>query len=145
MKFPTIVFLFVAALFTSSTSANVNIYTTLADDTQVPDRSVHERFSCTDQVYAVIELDDYDSGEHQLSVTWISPAGEAREQTRYGFSVMKQNERIWAWLKLHRSSGSGMMQWLDPSAGMEEFIGNWTIAITIDDVPVGESNFEVLC
>jgi hypothetical protein len=126
-------------------NANVSIYTTVADETQVPEQTAREHFSCTDQVYAVIELDDYTSGDHQLSVKWISPAGEQREHTKYGFSVFKDQERIWAWLKLHRASGTGMMQWLDSSAGMEEFIGDWKIAISIDDVPVGESIFEVLC
>ena len=43
------------------------------------------------------------------------------------------------------ASGAGMLQWLDSSAGMEEFIGNWKISISIDDVTVGESSFEVLC
>ena len=145
MKLSMLLCLLAVILMMGPAQANVSIYTALADDTQVPDRSARERFSCTDQVYAVIELDDYTSGEHQLSVKWISPAGAQREHTRYGFSVFNSEERIWAWLKLHRASGAGMMQWLDSSAGMEEFIGNWKISISIDDVPVGESSFEVLC
>jgi hypothetical protein len=145
MNFSALLCLVVGFLAVVPVHANVSIYTTLAGETQVPDRSAREHFSCTDQVYAVIELDDYSDGEHQLSVKWISPAGEQRELTRYGFSVFNKEERIWAWIKLHRASGAGMMQWLDPSAGMEEFIGNWKISIAIDDVLVGESSFEVLC
>lgn len=145
MKLSTFFCLVVILLMIGPAKASVNIYTTVADETQVPDQAARERFSCTDQVYAVIELNDYIGGDHQLSVQWISPSGEQRELTKYGFSVMNNKERIWAWLKLHRASGSGMMQWLDSSAGMEEFIGDWKISISIDDVPVGESSFEVLC
>lgn len=145
MKKIQFMMLLLGSLLCGASYANVNIYTASADASQVPDRTARDRFACNDQVYAVVELDDYVAGDHQLTVRWYSPAGEQREQTRYGFSVLADKERIWAWLKLHRASGTGMMQWLDPSAGMEEFIGNWRISIEIDDVPVGESTFEVLC
>ena len=125
--------------------ADISMYTTLADDNQVPVYDSREQFYCTDQIFAVVELDNYAIGDHNLQVSWFTPAGELTERTRYKFLVLNDHERIWAWLKLHRETGAGVLRLIDPAAGMQQFIGSWRVSIEIDNTPVGSVGFEVIC
>ena len=38
-----------------------------------------------------------------------------------------------------------MLQWLDPSAGLEEFIGPWTVEVHIDGKQLASLTMEVNC
>jgi hypothetical protein len=132
-------------LVATNASAGTGIYTTLADENQIPIQNSQQRFYCSDQVFAVVELNDYAVGDHELHVSWLSPAGDVAESTRYNFLVLNNYELVWAWLKLHRQSGAGVLRWIDASAGMGEFIGSWKVFIEIDNTPIGEVPFEVIC
>jgi hypothetical protein len=46
---------------------------------------------------------------------------------------------------MHAAPGSSLGRLIDPSMGMHEFIGDWSVRIRIDGRKVAESEFSVLC
>ena len=122
-----------------------NIYNTLGTNAQQPLHERQDTFECEQVVYTVIEMSDVSLGSHQLEILWFDPSQTNRETTRYGFTVSSPQERIWAWLKLHRASGSGMLKWLDSSAGLEEFIGDWRVEVKVNGRDIGGTSFRVIC
>ena len=149
----TVAFLFLVVLFsnpseandTAKTKATSHVYVTLANDLNIPLEEAKIDFDCSDKIYAVVELNNYPKGRHELSVLWIDPAGTSRENTQYPFHVNEASTKLWAWLSLSRATGAGMLQWLDPAAGLEEFIGLWTIEVRIDNRKIASQPFEVSC
>ena len=92
-----------------------------------------------------MELSDYPVGTYQLSVAWIDPALDVRERTEYEFRVRESETRLWAWLTLSRATGAGLLQWINPAAGLEEFVGGWRIEVSVNDQKLASSDFEVVC
>jgi hypothetical protein len=127
------------------TAESFDIYNTLGTEQQQPLNERLDVFECEDTVYTVIEMTEANLGMHQLEVDWFDPSQSKREVTRYDFTVSSGQERIWAWLRLHRASGAGMMKWLDSSAGLEEFIGDWLVEVKVDGLKIGQTNFRVIC
>ena len=125
--------------------ASHKIYNSLIDEIGFPSTQAKQNFDCSDKIYTVVELQNYALGKHQLSIKWIDPAGELREHTKYPFHVIKQDTRLWAWLNLYRATGAGLIQWIDPAAGLEEFIGPWTIEVRIDNQRLSKQHFDVIC
>ena len=121
------------------------VYNTLVDDIGFPSKQVKQSFDCSDKIYTVVELQNHALGKHELSIKWIDPVGELREHTKYPFHVVKQDTRLWAWLNLYRATGAGLLQWIDPAAGLEEFIGAWTIEVRVDNKRLTKQSFEVIC
>ena len=101
-------------------------------------------FDCSDRIYTVVEAQGLALGKHELKVSWVDPAGIQKELTRYEFDAYPFT-RIWAWLQLNPPTGAIIGQVFDPSFGMEEFIGQWTAKVSIDDKLVKQHEFEVLC
>ena len=126
-------------------AAQHSIYFSLADKFGAPTKERFTQFDCSDKIFTVVELNEFAKGKHQVAVRWIDPHDTTRENTRYPFNVHHQETRIWAWLSLSRGVGAGMMQWIDPSAGMEDFIGPWTVEVLVDGKKIGGGNFEVSC
>ncbi len=139
--------LFLTGLLLSTTvgAESFDIYNTLGTEEQQPLSERLDVFECEDTVYTVIEISDASLGMHELEVDWFDPSQSKREVTRYDFTVTNGQERIWAWLRLHRASGAGMMKWLDSSAGLEEFIGDWLVEVKVDGLNIGQTNFRVIC
>ena len=54
-------------------------------------------FSCSDTIYAVIEISGLDKTKHQLDATWRDPSGRDRERTQYPFWVRRDKERELRW------------------------------------------------
>lgn len=133
------------ALTSFSVLASVEVRTALGDQSGEPEFRFQGTFACTDNVFVVIDILDYPPGMHQLGVRWTDPSGTQREFTRHEFRVVGKEEQIWAWIKLSRAPGAGMLRWLDSSAGMEEFIGQWKVRVELDEQHVGELEFEVIC
>jgi len=123
------------------------IYFSLADEHGFPNITPMHEFDCTDKIYTVLELKHYSVDRYELSILWIDPAGTSREHTKYPFNVrdIKNTTRLWAWLSMTRATGAGLLQWLDPSAGLEEFIGPWTVEVRINNKKVETKQFEVSC
>ena len=130
---------------TESEQASKRIYFSLADELGFPIPEGREAFECTDKIYTVVELENFPMGRHELSILWIDPAETSREHTKYAFHVRQKETRLWAWLRLSRATGAGMLQWLNPAAGLEEFIGPWTVEVRIDNKKIATKNFQVSC
>jgi hypothetical protein len=129
----------------ASAAPQHKVYLTAEATDGVPSDKAATDFGCTDTIYAVIELTGASTAKHHLEAVWRDPAGKDRERTRYPFWVGRDQERIWVWLKLHRPTEAALVQFLNPSAGMDEFIGEWQIHLLLDDQPLGIQKFKVLC
>ena len=122
-----------------------NIYLTKEEKQGVPLNKPADQFSCSDKIYAVLELNGLPKGQYHLDAQWQDPHGKDREHTKYPFKVMRKSERIWVWLKLHRSPEAALVQFANPSAGMDEFIGRWKIRLLLNGKPLATKEFNVLC
>jgi hypothetical protein len=131
--------------FSMSVQAAIEVRTAAGDYSPEPQFRFQETFSCSDSVFVVVDIVEYPAGLHRLGIRWEDPSGTQREYSEYEFRLIGDRERVWGWIKLHRASGAGVLRWLDSSAGMEEFIGQWRVKVEIDGQPVGESGFQVLC
>lgn len=128
--------------------ANVSshtLYFALPDQHASPQHEARTEFDCSDKIYSVIELSNFKHGRYAITIVWTDPSGADRERTEYPFSVFEPETRLWGWLELSRATGAGMLQWLNPAAGLEEFIGPWTATIYIDGKKLVSGSFEVLC
>lgn len=110
-----------------------------------PTLETQDSFDCTDKIFTVIELNDYPKERYALSVKWIDPLGTVRENTQYPFQVFQNETRVWAWLSLSRARGAGMISFINPAAGLEEFIGEWTIDISLNGKKLPSEHFSVIC
>ncbi len=120
-------------------------YLALADEHERPLSFEKNAFDCSEKIYAVTELTHFPKGKHEFSVRWIDPANTTREHTRYPFHIHNTETRLWSWLTLKRGTGAGMLQWIDPSAGLEDFIGPWTVKVSIDGKEIAKLTMEVNC
>ena len=119
--------------------------TNATDDNGRPIRTDSSVFNCSDQIYTMVSFSDLHETTHTLIVDWIDPNGRQREHTVHNFRYFGNRASIWAWLTLHPPRGSIALRLFNPSVGMREFIGTWTVRITIDNQFLGRSNFEVFC
>jgi hypothetical protein len=121
------------------------VYFSLADENGFPKKEPNLEFDCTDKIFTVLELTNYPVNRYELSILWIDPTGTSREHTKYPFNVRdrKNTTRLWAWLSLSRATGAGLLQWLDPSAGLEEFIGPWSVEVRINNKKVETKRLDV--
>ena len=133
------------ALNVISAFAETTIYTAVVAENQTPSHDKKDSFNCTENIHAVVEFQDISVGQHELRVRWFAPSGKKREDTSHKFWAAQETERVWSWLKLHRETGAGLLRWVVPSAGMDEFIGEWKVSLDLDGVYLGESRFNVLC
>lgn len=124
-----------------------NVYLTTRENAGVPLNEPMKTFACSDKIYGVVEVNQPggDTGLRTLHATWRNPAGDDQEVTKYDFQVTNGQARIWIWLKLHRSGEAAFVQFMNPSAGMEEFIGMWELHVRVDGEPVAKKSFEVIC
>ena len=122
------------------------VYLTRQANAGVPLKKPSTQFSCTDRIYGVLEIErPGESGAHVLLATWRNPAGDDQEHTRYGFQVVNGAARLWVWLQLHRSTAATIATFANPSAGLEEFVGQWEIRLQIDGKMIAKKSFNVLC
>ncbi len=126
-------------------AAKTDIYLTSKSDDGVPLIEPANAFSCNSKIYTVAEFEGVSEGLHEFEVRWIDPGNKQRERTRYQFHTSGDTERLWAWLKLHQSTAASLASFIDPSIGMGDFIGDWTIKVFIDGKPIGERQFKVVC
>ena len=121
------------------------IYLTASEKEGKPLAQPATEFSCHDKIFAVIEIDGLSQDRHKLRAIWRDPAGKDREHTGYEFTVHDSTTRLWVWLKLHRSMEAAVVAFMNPSAGMDEFIGEWELHVAVDDRLMDIKSFSVLC
>jgi len=122
-----------------------HLYFSLANEHGSPTTKEKKSFECEDKIYAVIELTNFKLGKHKLSMVWTDPHGTDRERTEYDFHVREQNTRLWSWLSLSRGRGGAMFQWINPAAGLEDFVGPWTVTVRVNNKKIQKEQFEVSC
>ena len=109
------------------------------------DTQAQATFNCDDKIYSVINFQNYETAMYDIRVVWTDPFDKEREVTEFPYFVNSDNIYAWSSLSLHRGVGAGMLQWINPAAGMEEFIGEWRIRVFINNQSTAEGTFEVLC
>ena len=119
--------------------------TNTTDDDGRPIRTDANVFNCSDQIYTMVSFSSLRETTHVLIVDWIDPSGRQREHTVHNFRYFGNPASIWAWLTLHPPRGAIALRLFNPSVGMREFIGTWTVRVTIDNQFLGRAKFEVLC
>ena len=132
----------------TTTEENTENLTPIADAflTLNPNSRLKETsFNCDDQIYLSIKFANQEAKLNQIEVSWKDPNDQEREKNNFPFFVSEKETFAWASLKLHRSVGAGMLQWVNPAAGMEEFIGEWTVDVKVGSILKDKINFEVLC
>ncbi len=119
---------------------------TIPDQHGFPENESQKHFDCLDKIYAVTELANLDKGKHEIEFQWTGPNGASREHTKYDFYITnKPSTQLWAWLELSRAKGAAMIQWINPAAGLEEFIGVWEVELFVDGKSLKKGEFEVSC
>lgn len=143
---------FGAALLTSVGAAasdvsapSHKVYFTAEERGKIPGTTAAKQFTCSDQVFTVLEASNYAKGDYDVIVTWTDPAGRERERTKYQFHPRAETTRVWSWLKLHRGAGAVVMSIFDSSAGLDGFVGEWTVQVAVNGKLLEKNTFEVLC
>ena len=126
----------------AATSLDAFVTSSIGNGVPVP--SLSNEFNCADKIFSVIDIQGLRNGEHTLNVDWIDPSGKRREQTTYSFH-RAGNVRITVWLKLHPPKGSTLLSAFNPALGMGEVIGRWEIRMRVDQSPLAQQWFSVLC
>ncbi len=120
-------------------------YFTSQSEEKIPDHEAMSEFDCSEMIYAVAEFKDLEKGEHTFEVLWNDPTRNQREKTEFPIVHSSGTKRVWAWIKLHRPTGSSFFSFFDPTAGMEDFIGEWNVIFKLDGKNLGEKKFYVDC
>lgn len=140
---------FIASIAQSSAAeqnkASSKVYFTLGDQHQFPLTEERSSFGCSDKIFAVVELSHLPKTKYDLEIVWIDPSDTERERTEYSFNVVAEETRLWSWLSLSPSAGAAMIQWINPAAGLEEFVGPWSVEIKINNRRITTKHFEVIC
>jgi len=126
-------------------NTGIRTYLTALEEDGIPSLKGSADFACQDRIFAVMELDTKPRSHHKLVFLWQDPAGKVRERTQYPFTAFSKHNRVWAWLKLSGGTGSVFIKWLDPNAGLDEFIGEWIVKFKLDGREVASKHFQVLC
>ena len=119
--------------------------TNTTDDDGRPIPTDTNEVRATARIYTMVSFNNLSKTTHTLIVDWIDPNGRQREHTMHNFRYFGNPASIWAWLTLHPPRGAIALRIFNPSVGMRDFIGTWTVRITIDDQFLGRATFEVLC
>ncbi|MCG6870935.1 MAG: hypothetical protein LJE84_01490 [Gammaproteobacteria bacterium] len=123
------------------------LYLTANAENNVPRRAPAQEFDCFQRIYAVVELDGYPRGTHQLEVVWQDPYRRVRERTRYDFHIATARTRTWAWLELRAPRATVFARFFlrDSADGMQEFIGEWLLKLLVDGRQLESRRFSVSC
>ncbi len=123
----------------------IDLYFALGDKHGFPSADRKTNFNCTDKIYAALSLANFEKKRYTVSFTWVDPNGEERERTEYPFTVTESTTKLWSWLSLSRARGAGMIQWINPAAGLEEFIGPWQVEIRVNNKKLVTEKVEITC
>lgn len=125
--------------------ASSKVYFTLGDQHEFPLKEERKYFSCSDRIFTVVELERLPKTTYDLAIVWKDPSNKERERTEYPFTVNREETKLWSWLSLSPSKGAAMIQWINPAAGLEEFVGPWTVEVIINNKKISTKSFEVVC
>ncbi len=102
-------------------------------------------FDCHQKIFTIIQLNNYEIGVHKIEVKWTDPYGKMREHTNTSLYTSYEKEFSWSSIKLRAGTGANLIAWANPAAGMEGFLGRWTVKVIIDQKTVAEETVDVTC
>lgn len=111
----------------------------------IPLHTGETEFTCSDTIYALIDADGLADGIHEVEIHWLNPVGDRQELTRFSAAASGDSTLLWGWLRLHAPENSAIARAFDPSHGMRNFIGRWSVKVYVDGRHVATGHFEVLC
>lgn len=120
-------------------------YFTAHSEEKIPSVEPMSAFDCSEMIYSVAHFGSLERGRYDFEVVWNDPTGKQREKTEFSFHTLGGEKRVWAWIKLHRPTGSSFFSFFDPTAGMEDFIGQWKILFRLNGKKVAQKSFTVDC
>ena len=130
----------------SLNAAEINWFVTnKIDPYDRPIQTTDVFFSCSDRIYAMVTIEDLPKGSQVVVFDWVDPSGRQREHTVHRFRHSGHRQQMWAWLTLHPPRGAIAVRLFNPSFGMQEFIGKWTVKVSLNGKLLGKAEFEVLC
>jgi len=102
-------------------------------------------FDCSDVIYLFVESASTNALAAELKAVWTDPAGKDRVTARREFQRGEGGYWSWSGLQLNRPAGASIMRLVDPAAGMDAFIGEWTVRVVVNDRNITTLTFDVLC
>lgn len=119
-------------------------------DRNIPDYKAKYNFSCKEQMFSVIEIDNKEFIKDYTviipaHIKWINPQGNVQERTHIQIPLFNGKGRSYAWLKLHQPSGASMLGFVNDTLGLEEFIGDWKIQLEVNNQTIAEYPYSVIC
>ena len=91
-----------------------------------------------------IFLTNCTSQKQSAPLTTVFETSRGTQTPAFGVSDSGQT-KLWAWLELAPAAGSSLIAWMNPAAGLEEFIGTWDVEVKINNRMVSKRQFEVIC
>jgi len=88
-------------------------------------------FSVSETIYLYLTWKNL-IGKHQINIYWYTPAGKIQDQTTYSFSSNGDTYNTWHHLQL-----------FDNQVRLDNFVGQWTAKIVLNNDLVGEQHFSV--
>lgn len=109
-------------------------------------RSEKSVYDCSDRIELGLSFSELLDNEKMVLIRWVSPQGRTQDSHSFALDgIINGDASANIWLELSRSKGSGVFSFIDPGAGMSDFIGNWFTEVNINGVPVGTFDFIVDC
>lgn len=122
-----------------------NVYLTTQANGTIEAANKDRQFDCSDVIYLFVESASTNALAAQLKAVWSDPAGKDRVTARREFQRGEGGYWSWSGLQLNRPAGASIMRLVDPAAGMDAFIGEWTVRVAVNDRTITTLNFDVLC
>ncbi|MCK4739320.1 MAG: hypothetical protein KAT46_05170 [Deltaproteobacteria bacterium] len=106
-----------------------------------------DEFDCREKVFIYLEFRGLKKGTHKILASWIKPGGEEQQRSNVELEVKAEGKTYatWLWLKLSAGTGGGFFGDIDPTMGMEDFLGRWEVNLYIDEKFIIKKIFYVAC
>ena len=119
----------------------------LATYAQAADITLHplqQFYDCSEKVQLTMDFANIPAGYNEVVVNWFRPDGTIQETTTIPLGEAT-SQRTSSWISLKPAQGAGVFRWLDPSAGMSDFIGPWQAIVFLNGTQVSTAEFAVDC
>ena len=130
-----------------SSRSGITLYVT-SDLSDTPEYFAEKTFDCVGKIRVAAKFDKNNSAfrNQRFWVRWVNPDGETElMSTKLNHSERGQYAIRWGGMVLSRPQGGGLFSLLDPSAGMERFIGDWTVILYVGSEEYTRENFLIEC
>jgi len=137
--------LFVVSGSASAATPAYNVYLTTQANGTIEPANRERQFDCSDVIYLFVESASTNALAAELKAVWSDPAGKDRVTARREFQRGEGGYWSWSGLQLNRPAGASIMRLVNPAAGMDAFIGEWSVQVVVNDRKITTLTFDVLC